>query len=153
MKRRALKNFLSMAKTIRAILPLGLLVLSAASGFAQITGRWEVSATSPAGDDVSVVELREKDGAVEGTYSGALGRDKAVSGTYKDKKITLSFKGDWPDGGPVQVNFSGEISENAGSGAVEAVGRTKGTWTARRLPAKEASLRSGPARAGSVARR
>ena len=85
------------------------------------------------GEDHGILQLSETKGQVEGTYSGILGQDKPVKGTYKDQKLFLSFSGDWPtDGTPAQVTLDGSISGDSGSGNVVIVDRADGTWTTHR---------------------
>jgi hypothetical protein len=63
------------------------------------------------GEDHGILQLSETKGQVEGTYSGILGRDKPVKGTYKDQKLFLSFSGDWPtDGTPAQVTLDASFT-------------------------------------------
>jgi hypothetical protein len=117
----------------------GLIFCLAVSAYAQINGRWELDATIAAGEDHCILQLSETNGQVKGTYSGILGEDKPVEGTYKDQKLSLSFSGDWPiDGSPAQVKLDGSISGDSGSGNLVIVDRADGTWTAHR--AKQAHV-------------
>jgi hypothetical protein len=118
---------------------LGLFFCLAVSAYAQLSGRWELDVTIALGEDHCILQLRETNGQVEGTYSGILGQDKPVKGTYEHQKLSLSFSGDWPtDGTPAQVTLDGSISGDSGSGNVVIVDRADGTWTAHR--AKQADV-------------
>jgi len=118
---------------------LGLFFCLAVSAYAQLSGRWELDVTIALGEDHCILQLSETNGQVEGTYSGILGQDKPVKGTYDHQKLFLSFSGDWPtDGTPAQVTLDGSISGDSGSGNVVIVDRADGTWTAHR--AKQADV-------------
>lgn len=118
---------------------MGLFFCLAVSAYAQISGRWELDVTIALGEDHCILQLSETNGQVEGTYSGILGQDKPVKGTYKHQKLSLSFSGDWPtDGSLAQVTLDGSISGDSGSGNVVIVDRADGTWTAHR--AKQADV-------------
>lgn len=120
----------------------GLFLCLAVSGYAQVSGRWELNVSIAAGDDQCILDLSEADGQVKGTYSGILGQDKPVRGTYKDHKLSLSFSGDWPtDGSSAQVTLDGSISGDSGTGKVVILNRGDGTWTAHR--AKQAEVLPG----------
>src|SRR5262245_61183940 len=63
---------------------------------AQIEGSWEFALTFGPWNDKARVELQRAGNTVTGHYSGVLGMNKAVKGTYKNQQLSLSFDGEWP---------------------------------------------------------
>ena len=133
----------------------GLFFCIAVSSYAQVSGRWEFNVTIAEGADQCIIELSEIDGHVKGTYSGLLGQDKPVKGTYYDHKLSLRFSGDWPtDGTSAHVTLDGSISGDSGSGNVIIADRGDGTWTASRAKQADAlpGAKGAATDAGSISR-
>ena len=60
-------------------------------------GTWEVKFASDAGRYAGTMKLVRQDSNLTGIWSGAFGPDQAVSGTWRDGYVELSFSGTWPD--------------------------------------------------------
>jgi hypothetical protein len=78
------------------------------------------------------MDLHRDGSAVTGTWSGAFGENRPVTGTWRNGYVELSFPGQWTDGnpGPVRVRMAGWIDGDAGTGRVTVEGRADGQWTA-----------------------
>jgi glucose/arabinose dehydrogenase len=62
----------------------------------------------------------------------------AVKGKYKNKRLSLSFNGEWPANGNVmQVKVEGDLANDSGVGTLEIAGLGVGTWKANRLKTGE----------------
>jgi 3-keto-disaccharide hydrolase len=61
-------------------------------------GNWQVSISSDAGAFDGTLQLRRDGDKVTGTWSGALGNDRPVTGIWRDGYIELSFNAEWPSG-------------------------------------------------------
>jgi hypothetical protein len=103
-----------------------------------IAGSWEMRYSSDAGGMDASMKLHRDGNRVTGTWSGPLGEDRAVSGTWRDGYIELSFPGEWPKEsrqgapGPVNAFFAGWIDGDSGQGRMRVEGRADGTWLAKR---------------------
>jgi hypothetical protein len=104
-----------------------------------VAGSWEVRFSGDAGPGgASTMVLRRDAGSVSGTWSGPLGDARAVTGTWRNGYVELSFTGEWPKAsrqgapGPVTVYLAGWIDGDAGKGQMRAEGRSVGTWVAQR---------------------
>jgi hypothetical protein len=88
----------------------------------------------------ALMELHREGSHVTGTWSGALGENVPVTGTWRNGYVELTFAGDWPKlsrqgaPGPVNVFLAGWIDGDSGKGRMRVEGRADGTWTASRKP-------------------
>jgi len=105
---------------------------------ADAAGSWEMFyASDTAGLDADMV-LHRDGNQVTGTWSGALGDNCAVSGTWRNGYVELSFAGEWPKeirngaSGPVNAFLTGWIDGDTGKGRMRVEGRADGTWVAKR---------------------
>ncbi len=103
-----------------------------------IAGSWEMKMAGDAiGMDASMVLHRDGD-RVTGTWSGPLGDSRAVTGSWRDGYVELSFAGEWPKDsrrgapGPVNAFLAGWIDGDSASGRMRVEGRTDGAWVAKR---------------------
>jgi hypothetical protein len=75
---------------------------------------------------------------VTGTWSGPLGENRAVTGTWRNGYVELSFAGEWPKDsrrgapGPVDAFLTGWIDGDSGKGRMRVEGRSDGAWVAKR---------------------
>jgi hypothetical protein len=75
---------------------------------------------------------------VTGIWSGALGQDRAITGTWRNGYVDLSFAGEWPAGsrqgapGPVRAFLSGWIDGDSAKGRMRVEARSDGTWVGKR---------------------
>jgi hypothetical protein len=111
--------------------------LSVSNG-SDAAGSWEMHYASDAGPMDALMDLHRDGTKLSGTWSGPLGEGRAVSGTWRNGYLELSFVGDWPndgrDGapGPVSAFLAGWIDGDSGKGRLRVEGRSDGVWMARR---------------------
>ena len=103
-----------------------------------IAGSWEMRYGSDAGRMDATMQLRREGSKVSGTWSGPLGEGRAVTGTWRNGYVELSFAGEWPKGsrqgapGPVNAFLAGWIDGDSGKGRMRVEGRSDGAWVAKR---------------------
>lgn len=100
-------------------------------------GAWDLKFASDSGRFAGTLTLTRTGNDLAGSWSGDLGENRPVKGTWRDGYVELSFPGDWPaehDGapGPASVVVAGWIDGEAGKGRMEVVGRADGIWSAQR---------------------
>jgi hypothetical protein len=101
-------------------------------------GSWEMRYSNDVSGMEASMELHREGSRVSGTWSGPLGEDLAISGTWRDGYVELSFSGEWPKesrkGAPGRVNafLAGWIDGDSGKGRMRVEGRSDGTWVATR---------------------
>ena len=101
-------------------------------------GTWNVRFLSDAGRFDGAMKLARDGSKLSGTWTGALGDNRPVSGTWRDGFVRLSFDGEWPkdsqDGasGPAPVFLEGWIDDASAGGRMRVAGRADGPWTAQR---------------------
>ena len=59
------------------------------------TGSWEMRSSSDAGGMVASMELHRDGSNVTGTWSGPLGENRPITGTWRNGYVELSFAGEW----------------------------------------------------------
>jgi hypothetical protein len=102
------------------------------------TGTWAVRFFTDAGPFQGTLKLARDGEKLSGAWSGGLGNDKPVTGTWRDGHIDLSFAGDWPadgrDGapGPTTAFMEGWIDDASAKGRMRVQGRADGRWEAQR---------------------
>jgi hypothetical protein len=103
-----------------------------------IAGSWEMRYSNDVSGMDASMELRRDGSKVTGTWSGPLGENRAVAGTWRDGYVELSFSGEWPKDsrkgapGPVNALLAGWIDGDSGSGRMRVEGRSDGAWVAKR---------------------
>jgi hypothetical protein len=103
-----------------------------------VAGSWEMRYSSDAGGMGALVELHRDGDKVTGTWSGPLGESRAITGTWRNGFVELSFAGEWPKEsqqgapGPVNVFLTGWIDGDSGKGRMRVEGRSDGVWVATR---------------------
>ncbi len=103
-----------------------------------ISGAWNLRYSSDAGVLEGSLRLNREGSKVTGTWSGALGENCPVTGTWRDGYIELSFPGEWPKDaglgvpGPVTASLAGWIDGNAGKGRMRVEAHSDGQWAAMR---------------------
>jgi len=84
------------------------------------------------------LKLSREGSKVTGTWSGALGENCAVAGSWRDGYIELSFPGEWSKDikvgapGPVTASLAGWIDGNTGKGRMRIDAHSDGQWAATR---------------------
>jgi hypothetical protein len=101
-------------------------------------GTWEMRYSSDSGGMGALMELHRDENKVTGRWSGPLGDGRAITGTWRNGYIELSFSGEWPKEsprgapGPVSVFLTGWIDGDSGRGRMRVEGRSDGSWIAKR---------------------
>lgn len=109
-------------------------------------GSWDMRYGSDAGGMDAHLELRRDGNNLSGTWSGPLGENRAVTGTWRQGYVELSFAGEWPKEsrqgtpGPVNAFLTGWIDGDSARGRMRVEGRSDGTWIAKRQAATSAAL-------------
>lgn len=102
------------------------------------TGVWAVRFGSDAGPFEGSLKLSREGDKLTGTWSGGLGDDRPVTGSWRDGHIELSFAAEWPndgrDGapGPVTAFLEGWVDDASAKGRMRVAGRADGQWSAQR---------------------
>lgn len=103
-----------------------------------IAGSWRMRYSSDAGGMDAAMQLHRDRNRVMGTWSGPLGEVRAITGTWRDGYVELSFPAEWPKDsrqgmpGPVNAFIAGWIDGDSGQGRMRVEGRADGTWQATR---------------------
>jgi hypothetical protein len=103
-----------------------------------IAGAWDVQCGSDAGILEGSMRLSREGNKIRGTWSGALGQEREVTGTWRDGYVELSFAGEWPKErqfgtpGAVTAVLAGWIDGDSGRGRMRVEGHSDGPWTATR---------------------
>ena len=103
-----------------------------------IAGSWETRCASDAGCGPATMDLHRDGNKVTGTWSGPLGTNLPITGTWRNGYVELSFTGDWPQGsrqgapGPVRVFLAGWIDGDTAKGRMRVEGRSDGTWVGKK---------------------
>ena len=103
-----------------------------------VAGPWEMRYSSDAGGMGASMVLHRDGNKVTGTWSGPLGEGRAITGTWRNGYVELSFTGEWPKEsrqgvpGPVNAFLTGWIDGDSGKGRMRVEGRSDGAWIAKR---------------------
>ena len=99
----------------------------------EIAGSWTITCLGDAGSFGGTMKLVREGSTVAGLWSGDLGPDQPVSGTWRDGYVELTVSGTWPQlPGFVTATLAGWIDKNSGTGRMKIEGLTDGRWTATR---------------------
>jgi len=103
------------------------------------SGNWQVKCASDAGPIEGTVLLKRDGNKVTGSWSGEMGKDRSISGTWRNGYVELSFNVDWPvdDKGtvaPALATLAGWFDLDSAGGRMKVEGRADGRWTATRKP-------------------
>lgn len=103
-----------------------------------VAGSWTMKYSSDAGGMDAQMELHRDGNNVTGTWSGPLGDRCAITGTWRNGYVELSFPGEWPkesrQGTPGHANafLIGWIDGDSAKGRMRVEARADGVWTAKR---------------------
>lgn len=98
-----------------------------------IAGTWIVTCLGDAGSFGGTMKLVREGSTIAGLWSGDLGPDQPVSGTWRDGYVELTVSGAWPElPGSVTATLAGWIDKNSGTGRMKIEGLTDGRWSATR---------------------
>lgn len=101
-------------------------------------GSWQMHYAGDAGGFDAEMELHRDGNQVTGTWSGPLGENCAVTGTWRNGYVELSFPSVWPKEfgqgapGPVTSYMAGWFDGDSGKGRMRVEGRADGVWVAQR---------------------
>ena len=104
------------------------------------SGKWQVKCSSDAGIFDGTIELARDGGKVTGRWSGALGNDRPIAGTWRDGYVELTFNANWPSrgtggaGSTAAATLAGWIDGDSAGGRMKVEGRADGRWMATRKP-------------------
>jgi hypothetical protein len=105
-----------------------------------VAGSWDLRYSSEAGGMGASMDLHREGSRVTGTWSGALGENRPITGTFRNGYVELAFSGEWSKQsrqgapGPVNAVLAGWIDGDSGKGRMRVEGRADGIWTANRRP-------------------
>jgi hypothetical protein len=105
---------------------------------AEASGVWDVKFASDTGVFQGSLKLSRDGNKLAGTWSGDLGDDRPVAGTWRDGYVELTFTGNWPKErqmgapGEVAASLAGWIDGALAKGRMKVESRTDGPWTATR---------------------
>jgi hypothetical protein len=103
-----------------------------------IAGTWQLRYASDAGTLDGSMKLTRDESKVTGTWSGALGAERPITGTWRDGYVELSFTGEWPKDagigtpGPVTAYLAGWIDDKSAKGRMRVEAHSDGQWMAQR---------------------
>jgi hypothetical protein len=100
----------------------------------EASGTWKVNFATDYGKYEGSMNLHRNGNAVQGTWSGAFGKDQPVSGTWRNGYVELMFNGTWTSEkpAPVTVTLAGWVDGDSAKGRMKVEGRADGLWTALR---------------------
>lgn len=106
---------------------------SAVKNGSDAAGTWDVQFLTDAGGLPGTFKLVRQDASIGGFYTGALGPNQQVFGTWRDGYIELTFSGVWPDEpGTVTATLAGWVDGDQAAGRVKVEGRADGRFVATR---------------------
>lgn len=100
-------------------------------------GTWQVKFSSDTGVFDGALQLERDGSKMTGTWSGALGNARPVTGTWRNGYVELSFNAEWKFPhlqGHGAATLAGWIDGDSASGRMKVEGLTDGRWTATRKP-------------------
>ena len=100
-------------------------------------GTWAVKGTTDVGPVSGSLKLTRDGNKLTGTWSGALGAEQPVSGTWRDGYVEISWTGNWPKERPgtpgnANVTIVGWMDGDTAKGRMKVEGRADGPWSANR---------------------
>lgn len=103
-----------------------------------VAGSWEVRYGSDAGVMEGSMNLSREGNKVTGTWSGSMGDNCQVTGTWRNGYVELSFQGEWSKDnrqgvpGPVTAHMAGWVDDASAKGRMRVDGHADGGWIAER---------------------
>jgi hypothetical protein len=101
-------------------------------------GSWQMRYSNDVTGMEAQMELHRDVDKVSGTWSGPLGDNCAITGTWRNGYVELSFPGAWPADirkgtpGPANAFLTGWFDGDSARGRMRVEGRTDGIWVATR---------------------
>jgi hypothetical protein len=98
-------------------------------------GVWKVTFASDYGQFQGTMELHREGKAITGTWSGDLGKDLNVSGSWREGYVELTFMANWQENAkdtpvPAAATLAGWIDGDSGAGRMKVESRADGQWSA-----------------------
>lgn len=100
-------------------------------------GTWQVKCMTDVGTFDGTLQLKRDGSQVTGTWTGALGHGRPVTGTWRDGYVEISFDAEWKSPslqGHGPATLAGWIDGDSAGGRLTVQGLTDGRWTATRKP-------------------
>ena len=103
-------------------------------------GTWQVRCFADVAPIDGTLQLNRDGTKATGTWSGEyLGKERRVTGTWRDGCVALTFNADWPiddKGGatPALATLVGRFDGDSAGGRMNVEAKTDGPWTATRKP-------------------
>ena len=107
---------------------------------ADAAGDWDVRLNTDAGSYQGTMHLTRDGEKIAGTWTGALGAERAIMGTWRDGYVEISFPGEWGKEmgigapGATTVTLAGWVDDASAGGRGKVEGRADGRWSAKRKP-------------------
>ena len=99
----------------------------------EIAGTWTINCSGDNGSFGGTMKLVRQGSTIAGLWSGDLGPDQPISGTWRDGYVELTVSGTWPElPGSVTATLAGWVDKNSGTGRMKIEGLTDGRWSATR---------------------
>lgn len=99
----------------------------------EAAGTWDVTYGSDAGRYTGTMKLVRQNNTLVGIWSGDLGPDQQISGTWRNGYVEVSFGAMWPEqAGTAIATMAGWVDGDSAAGRMKVEGRADGRWTAVR---------------------
>jgi cytochrome c556 len=120
-----------MLKSVRVLVAMLALVVSASSAFAQKpgVGTWDLTTISPEGEFKSTLVVREEGGKLIAVGKSAQGERPYDSVAVEGSKITLVVTISY-NGSPMTITYNGTVDKDKMGGEADYGGLATGTWSA-----------------------
>jgi hypothetical protein len=121
-------------KTTKMILVLFVCILCTGILVADpnVTGKWELTMTTPRGERTFSVEFTQEGEALAVVARGREGRTAEAKGSVKGSDIDWTMHRETPRG-TVEIAYEGKIEGDSMKGTVQFGTRGSGEWSAKRL--------------------
>jgi hypothetical protein len=100
----------------------------------EIAGSWQTDCSTDTGLFKGTLKLTREGTKIAGTWSGGLGENLPVSGTWRDGYVEFGFRGALPKvTEPVNARFAGWVDGDSAKGRMKVEGYSEGIWSAVRV--------------------
>lgn len=115
-------NLVVMCLVVLGLLASATFIQAAAKSKVNLTGKWNMSVTTPQGSGTPVFTLKQVGKKLTGTYKGYFG-EAPVTGTVKGKDIEMQYT----MRGALTI-YKGKVDGNKMSGTIDLGGQATGTF-------------------------
>lgn len=99
----------------------------------EATGVWDIRMTTDFGMFSGTLALKREGETITGTYSGPLGENLALNGTWKNGFVELRWRSIWPrDKSEAETVITGWLEGNTAKGRAMIDKKTDGSWSGTR---------------------